>query len=146
MGSFMDLDAFETGLLPLWLLAQGGDEAAYREALARIAARLRRFFARRLQALPDEVEDLVQETLLALHLQRGTWDPGFPVSSWVHAIARHKLVDLFRRRGRRRRCTSPSTTSTTRSTHRRSRPKARRGATWACCWATCRRRSRRPSC
>jgi RNA polymerase sigma-70 factor (ECF subfamily) len=47
------------------------------------------------------VEDLVQETLLALHLQRGTWDPALPVSAWVHAIARHKLVDLFRRRGRR---------------------------------------------
>ena len=51
--------------------------------------------------LPDEVEDLVQESLLALHLQRGTYDPSLPVGAWVHAIARHKLVDLFRRRGRR---------------------------------------------
>lgn len=97
----MDPDAFESGLKPLWLRAQAGDEPAYREALMRIAARLRRFFARRLQALPDEVEDLVQETLLALHLHRGTYDPDMPVSAWVHAIARHKLVDLFRRRGRR---------------------------------------------
>lgn len=94
-------DAFEAALKPLWLRAQAGDDAAYREALARIAARLRRFFGRRLQSLPDEVEDLVQETLLALHLQRGTCDPAVPVSAWVHAIARHKLVDLFRRRGRR---------------------------------------------
>jgi RNA polymerase sigma-70 factor (ECF subfamily) len=97
----MGLDAFESGLLPLWQRAQAGDEAAYRDALLRIAARLRRYFGRRLQSLPDEVEDLVQETLLVLHLQRGTWDPGLPVSAWVHAIARHKLVDLFRRRGRR---------------------------------------------
>jgi RNA polymerase sigma-70 factor, ECF subfamily len=94
-------DAFESGLKPLWMRAQAGDEAAYRDALTRIAARLRRYFARRLQALPDDVEDLVQETLLALHLQRGTYDPSLPVSAWVHAIARHKLVDLFRRRGRR---------------------------------------------
>jgi RNA polymerase sigma-70 factor, ECF subfamily len=92
---------FETGLKPLWARAQAGDEAAYREALLRIAARLRSFFGRRLQSLPDDVEDLVQETLLALHLQRGTYDPALPVSAWVHAIARHKLVDLFRRRGRR---------------------------------------------
>ncbi len=80
--------------------AQAGDEAAYAEALSLIAVRLRGFFARRLMSLPDEVEDLVQETLLALHLRRGTYDPRWPVSAWVHAIARHKLVDLFRRRGR----------------------------------------------
>lgn len=94
-------DAFESGLKPLWMRAQMGDETAYREALLRIAARLRRYFGRRLMALPDEVEDLVQETLLALHLQRGTYDEALPVSSWVYAIARHKLVDLWRRRGRR---------------------------------------------
>ncbi len=63
--------------------------------------RLRAYLKRRLSAFPDEVEDLVQETLLALHLQRGTYDPALPVSAWAVAIARHKLVDLWRRRGRR---------------------------------------------
>jgi RNA polymerase sigma-70 factor (ECF subfamily) len=92
---------FESRLKPLWLRAQAGDEASYREALVLIAARLRGFFGRRLQSLPDEVEDLVQETLIALHVQRGTFDPALPVSAWVFAIARHKLVDLWRRRGRR---------------------------------------------
>ncbi|MCW5609800.1 MAG: sigma-70 family RNA polymerase sigma factor [Rubrivivax sp.] len=92
---------FETGLKPLWLRAQAGDEAAYRVCLERIAARLRGYLRRRMQSLPDDVEDLVQETLLALHLQRGTYDPALPVSAWVLAIARHKLVDLWRRRGRR---------------------------------------------
>ena len=100
-------DDFESGLKPLWLRAQAGDEAAYREALSRIATRLRRYFMRRLFALPDDVEDLVQETLLALHQQRGTYDPGLPVSAWVHAIARHKLVDLLRRRGRREALNEP---------------------------------------
>jgi RNA polymerase sigma-70 factor (ECF subfamily) len=94
-------DDFEAGLKPLWMRAQAGDEAAYRETLMRIATRLRAFFGRRLLSLPDDVEDLVQETLLALHLRRGTYDPALPVSAWVHAIARHKLVDLWRRRGRR---------------------------------------------
>jgi RNA polymerase sigma-70 factor (ECF subfamily) len=93
-------DTFEPELRPLWNRAQAGDEAAYREALSRIAVRLRRYFARRLFALPDDVEDLVQETLLALHQHRGTYDGKAPVTAWVHAIARHKLVDLFRRRGR----------------------------------------------
>ncbi len=100
-------DDFESGLKPLWMCAQAGDEAAYREALSRIAGRLRRYFARRLFALPDDVEDLVQETLLALHQQRGTYDPGLPVSAWAHAIARHKLVDLLRRRGRREALNDP---------------------------------------
>lgn len=94
-------DDFEAGLKPLWLRAQTGDELAYREALARIASRLRRYLGWRMQGWPDELEDLVQETLLALHLQRGTWDPTLTVSAWVVAIARHKLVDLWRRRGRR---------------------------------------------
>jgi RNA polymerase sigma-70 factor, ECF subfamily len=101
----MSVDAspndFESGLKPLWMRAQAGDEAAYRDCLERIAARLRSYLRRRMQSLPDEVEDLVQETLLALHLQRGTYDPALPVSAWVLAIARHKLVDLWRRRGRR---------------------------------------------
>jgi RNA polymerase sigma-70 factor (ECF subfamily) len=91
---------FENHLKPLWLLAQAGDEAAYRVALQRIAQRLRSYLRRRMQSLPDDLEDLVQETLLALHLQRGTYDPALPVSAWVLAIARHKLVDLWRRRGR----------------------------------------------
>jgi RNA polymerase sigma-70 factor, ECF subfamily len=94
-------DDFESTLKPLWLRAQSGDETAYRQALALLASRLRGYLRRRLAALPDEVEDLVQETLLALHLQRGTYDPTLPVSAWVLAIARHKLVDLWRRRGRR---------------------------------------------
>jgi len=91
---------FESGLKPLWVRAHAGDEAAYREALGRMAPRLRGYFARRMHSLPDEVEDLVQETLIAVHLHRGTWDPTLPVSPWMHAIARHKLIDLWRRRGR----------------------------------------------
>jgi RNA polymerase sigma-70 factor (ECF subfamily) len=92
---------FERTLRPLWLRGLGGDEAAYRQALEMIAARLRAYFKRRLASLPDDVEDLVQETLLALHLQRATYDRSVPLGAWAHAIARHKLVDLWRRRGRR---------------------------------------------
>ncbi len=43
----------------------------------------------------------MQETLLALHLHRGSYDPSQPVSAWVLSISRHKLMDLYRRRGRR---------------------------------------------
>jgi len=94
-------NAFEAELATVWARAQQGDGSAYRKALEAIAARLRGYFARRLYSMPDEVEDLVQETLLALHLRRATHTAGLPVSNWVYAIARHKLVDLWRRQGRR---------------------------------------------
>jgi RNA polymerase sigma-70 factor, ECF subfamily len=94
-------DDFDAGLAPLWVRAQAGDEAAYRESLLRLSRRLRAYLRRRMQSLPDDLEDLVQETLLALHVQRGTHDPSVPVAHWALAIARHKLVDLWRRRGRR---------------------------------------------
>lgn len=51
--------------------------------------------------MPDDVEDLVQETLLAVHNQRHTYDPAQPLTAWIHAIARYKLVDLLRRRAGR---------------------------------------------
>lgn len=84
-----------------------GDEGAYRSFLTELSAHLRAFLRRRLLSLPDEVEDLVQESLLAIHNQRHTYDPGQPVSAWVQAIARYKLVDLLRRRAGHERLTDP---------------------------------------
>lgn len=95
-----DLDTLERELRPLWQRAQAGDEAAYRRALGLAAARLRGYFGRRLREQGHDVEDLVQETLLALHLRRGTYDDSLPVTAWLHGIARHKLVDHWRRQGR----------------------------------------------
>jgi RNA polymerase sigma-70 factor (ECF subfamily) len=91
---------FELELRPLWLSAQDGNDAAYRAALGLMASRLRGYFGRRMGGAANEVEDVVQETLLALHLQRGTYDPSIPVTAWLHGIARHKLLDLWRRRCR----------------------------------------------
>ncbi|MEO6185187.1 MAG: sigma-70 family RNA polymerase sigma factor, partial [Steroidobacteraceae bacterium] len=48
-----------------------------------------------------DVEDVVQETLLAIHLKRHTWRTAEPIGPWVGAIARNKLIDVLRRRGRR---------------------------------------------
>jgi RNA polymerase sigma-70 factor (ECF subfamily) len=42
----------------------------------------------------------VQETLLAIHLKRHTWDPDKMLGPWVMAIARNKLIDSLRRGGR----------------------------------------------
>jgi RNA polymerase sigma-70 factor (ECF subfamily) len=44
----------------------------------------------------DEVEDLVQEVLIAVHNQRHTYQSDQPLTAWVHAIARYKLIDMLR--------------------------------------------------
>jgi RNA polymerase sigma-70 factor, ECF subfamily len=43
----------------------------------------------------------VQDILLAVHLKRHTWDANAPFAPWLFAIARNKLIDALRRRGRR---------------------------------------------
>jgi RNA polymerase sigma-70 factor (ECF subfamily) len=91
----------EDRLRGLLVQGLGGDAAAYREFLRQLTAHLRAFLRRRLQRIPDEVEDLVQETLLAIHNQRHTYDPGQPLTAWVHAIAKYKLIDCLRRRAGR---------------------------------------------
>ncbi|KRD42379.1 RNA polymerase subunit sigma [Acidovorax sp. Root275] len=80
------------------LLLQGldADAAAYQRFLKELSAHLRAFLRRRLMQRPDEVEDLVQETLLAVHNQRHTYRPEMPVTAWAHAIARYKLIDWLR--------------------------------------------------
>lgn len=90
--------AREDRLKDLLVRGLAGDNAAYQVFLTELSAHLRAFLRRRLVSLPDEIEDLVQETLLAVHNQRHTYDSDQPLSAWVQAIARYKLVDLFRRR------------------------------------------------
>ena len=68
---------------------------------------MRAFLRRRLSQLPDDVEDLVQETLLAVHTRRHTYRPDQPLTAWVHAIARYRMVDLLRARGRREALNDP---------------------------------------
>ncbi len=75
-----------------------GGQADYHAFLQELSTHLRGFLRGRLTRLPDDVEDLVQETLLAVHNQRHTYDADQPLTAWVHAIARYKLIDLLRRR------------------------------------------------
>ena len=92
---------FERVIAPIWRLAQTGDEKAYEQALRLIAQRLRAFFRRRMNNTPEDAEDMVQETLLAIHTRRHTYDDAFPVSAWIMAIAKYKLIDFWRKHGRR---------------------------------------------
>ncbi|HEY2255065.1 MAG TPA: sigma-70 family RNA polymerase sigma factor [Variovorax sp.] len=86
----------ERDLHDLFVRGLEGDAQAYRMFLQRLAAHLRGFLARRLFGWPDDVEDLVQECLLAMHNQRHTYQADQPLTAWVHAIARYKMIDLLR--------------------------------------------------
>jgi RNA polymerase sigma-70 factor (ECF subfamily) len=91
----------EERLRALLLAGLDGDAVAYRDFLSELSGRLRAFLRKRLQNMQDEVEDVVQETLLAVHNARHTYRPDQPLTAWVHAIARYKLMDFLRARSRR---------------------------------------------
>ncbi len=88
----------------LMLLANAGDRVAYHRLLKAVApvirATARRGLAQAGQPM-EQSEDVVQDILLAVHLKRHTWDPTAPFAPWLFAIARNKLIDTLRRRGRR---------------------------------------------
>lgn len=90
----------ENELARLLRAAVAGDGSAY-DLFLRAAAGLVRSFVRRKVQVGIDAEDIVQETLLAIHMKRHTWRRDRPVTPWVYAIARHKLVDTYRRRRRR---------------------------------------------
>ncbi|MFB9951520.1 sigma-70 family RNA polymerase sigma factor [Rhizobium puerariae] len=92
----------EEALKTLMLLSLDGDEAAYRRLLNILRVLLVGYYSRRMSAAAKaDMEDLVQETLLALHSRRETYDRQRPFTAWFFSIARYKLIDHHRGRGGR---------------------------------------------
>ena len=85
----------EATLARLMCAAQAGDALAYRQLLGMAAPLLMRWFRRKVA--PADLDDLVQETLLAVHQRRASWDPARPFLPWLAAIARYRWVDRLRR-------------------------------------------------
>jgi RNA polymerase sigma-70 factor, ECF subfamily len=84
--------------------ANAGDAAAYDRCLRGMSVALRGSVRRamaRIGGSSADVEDIVQEVLLSVHLKRHTWDETRPLGPWLQTIARHKVIDALRRRGRR---------------------------------------------
>lgn len=102
----MLLDELEITLKPLFEAALSGDEGAYRTFLQRVSGLLRNYVARQLsrggRTHGSETEDVLQETLLAIHLSQHTYDGRSPITAWIFAIARYKAIDRLRRNGRER--------------------------------------------
>ena len=80
--------------------AQRGDSGSYAILLKELAPPLRGFVRKRLR---DDAtsEDVVQEILISVHKSISTYDPTQPFSPWLFSLARYRLIDEFRRSGRR---------------------------------------------
>jgi RNA polymerase sigma factor (sigma-70 family) len=86
--------ADETTLAHLMACAQQGDRQAYTVLLTEVQLWLERFFRRR--CAPGQIDDLVQEVLVAVHNKRASYDPARPFLPWLAAIARYRWVDHLR--------------------------------------------------
>jgi RNA polymerase sigma-70 factor (ECF subfamily) len=73
-----------------------GDARAQRDLLSALVPVLRRYYGRRMGHAAD-LEDLVQETLIAVHTRRASYDRTRPFGPWLFAVARYKMIDHFRR-------------------------------------------------
>jgi len=94
------MTTYEVELKALMLASLNGDAASHRALLDRLSRRLRAYYKGKLAGIgrdATEAEDLVQEAVLAIHVKRHTYDPAQPLTPWVHAIARYKLIDFLRR-------------------------------------------------
>jgi RNA polymerase sigma factor (sigma-70 family) len=94
----------------LMAAGQRGEAAPYRRLLAELRPWLLRYFARRLP--PSSVEDAVQDTLIAIHTKRHTWQPDRPFGPWLAGIARYKWIDRLRAASRHAADELPDTLST----------------------------------
>lgn len=87
--------------LKAWMIGGlGGDGASHAALLKALAPLLRAFYRSRLNSHGDDTEDLVQETLIAVHIRRASYDRTRAFTPWLFAIARYKLIDHLRRERR----------------------------------------------
>ncbi|MGF1550401.1 MAG: sigma-70 family RNA polymerase sigma factor [Sphingomonadaceae bacterium] len=75
--------------------AQGGDRGAYATLLGECRAWLERYYRNKVAA--HRIDDLVQETLMSVHVKRASYDPARPFLPWLAAIARYRWIDQLRR-------------------------------------------------
>jgi RNA polymerase sigma-70 factor (ECF subfamily) len=98
-------DSIEEERWSEWMVrAQAGDQLAYEKLMIEIGDTIERFVLRRFGRGPagDLVEECVQESLLAVHRARHTYDPARRFRPWLLTIVRHKAIDLLRRDRTRR--------------------------------------------
>ena len=87
--------ADEASMAHMMAAAQKGDREMYRVLLGEVQLWLARYFRKRVP--PAQLDDLVQEVMMAVHANRATWDPTRAFYPWLAAIARYRWVDHLRK-------------------------------------------------
>ena len=88
----------DEGQLRAWMIGGlNGDPVDHESLLRALVPLLRAFYRRRISSGHDDIEDMVQETLIAVHTRRATYDRNRAFTAWLFAIARYKMIDQFRR-------------------------------------------------
>ena len=86
-----------------WMVrATSGDGDAYHALMSELAVAVESYLRTRFGATAF-LEDCVQESLLAVHRARASYDPRRPFRAWLFAIVRHKAIDQLRRQESRTR-------------------------------------------
>jgi len=89
----------ELKLKRLFLAGLEGDKSAYGEFLMALSVLLRSYISRKVGQFArtgGDVEDIVQEVLIAIHTRRHTYETDLPVTAWIYTIARYKMIDHLR--------------------------------------------------
>jgi RNA polymerase sigma-70 factor, ECF subfamily len=73
-----------------------GNRKAYQEFLRALAGHLRARLRKKLRRKDEDIEDLVQEILIAVHKGLETFRPEVPLTAWISAIVRYKVADYHR--------------------------------------------------
>lgn len=81
----------------LMVSAQSGSQSDYQQLLKELAVVIHKFLGSRF-GNHHFIEDCVQESLIAVHQARHTYDPKRPFRPWLFAIVRNKAIDYFRKR------------------------------------------------
>lgn len=91
-----DINRDEQRWAELMASAQSGHEQDYRKLLKELSTAIERYLRSRF-GHHHFVEDCVQESLVAIHEARHTYDPARKFRPWLFAIVRHKAIDYMRR-------------------------------------------------
>ncbi|MGB3274305.1 MAG: sigma-70 family RNA polymerase sigma factor [Xanthobacteraceae bacterium] len=98
-GSEIVRSSKEAHLKQLFVSGLDGDRLAYRAFLQDLTELMRGYVRRKLGRVgcgDGDIEDIVQDVMIAIHERRHTYRREVPVTAWAHAIARYKLIDFFR--------------------------------------------------
>ncbi len=97
----MEPESDEQCWAKLMVSAQAGNESDYRRLLTELTDVIYNFLRNRF-GNHHFIEDCVQETLIAIHQARHTYDEHRPFRPWLFAIVRHKAIDTLRKQNTRR--------------------------------------------